>query len=618
MIKLNFKTGRFSLVASTLLLGSSAVNAQQAQSKDFPGVVGKTLTDSKEVWPENPKAPTGAPNVLWVLIDDVGFGASSAFGGLINTPNLDSLANQGLRYTNFHTCAISAPTRSALLTGRNSATVHMSGFGHVSMAAGFPSWDGRIPSEDGTIAEILRDNGYNTFAVGKYGVTPDADVTDAGPFDRWPSGKGFEHFFGFLGSATDQYKPDLVEDNAHVTPDGRHLTTQITDKAIFYLTRQHKVAPNKPFFLYYAPGSVHAPHQVATEWSDKYKGKFDKGWDWYREEVFARQKKLGVIPADAKLPPRDPRLKAWKDLSPEQKKLYARFFEVYAGYLEYTDAEIGRLKQYLRQSGQLENTAIFAIIGDNGASKEGTFDGVIDKSQAAFKDDGEFLQYNIKNADKIGTPNTITSANYPLAWAQAANTPFKYWKQDANSEGGTRNPLIVYYPKGIKEQGGIRKQYGHVIDLLPTTLEFVGVKQPEYIRSVKQDSIHGTSLFYSINDAQASSRHTLQHYYIFGARSVYKDGWKAATSHRPDRIDWSLLPESQRYLNPDPKRFENDKWELYNLNEDFNEINDLATKYPERLKELKAQFDVQANKYKLYPFIDWIDVELRRKAATQK
>jgi len=618
MIKLNFKIGRFSLVASTLLLGSSAVSAQQAHTKDYQGVIGRTLADSKESRPQNPKAPKDAPNVLWVLIDDVGFGASSAFGGLINTPNLDSLANQGLRYTNFHTCAISAPTRSALLTGRNSATVHISGFSHVSMSAGFPAWDGQIPSEDGTIAEILRDNGYSTFAVGKYGVTPDADTTDVGPFDRWPSGKGFEHFFGFLGSATDQYKPDLVEDNAHVRTDGRHLTSQITDKAISYLTRQHRVAPDKPFFLYYAPGSVHAPHQVATEWSDKYKGKFDKGWDWYREEVFARQKKLGVIPADAKLPARDSRLKAWKDLSPEQKKLYARFFEVYAGYLEYTDSEIGRLKQYLRQSGQLDKTAVFAIIGDNGASKEGTFNGVIDKGESAFKDDGEFLQYNIENANKIGTPNTITSANYPLAWAQAANTPFKYWKQDANSEGGTRNPLIVYYPKGIKEQGGIRKQYGHVIDLLPTTLELVGVQAPEAIRSVKQDEIQGTSLLYSLNDEQAASRHTLQHYYIFGARSVYKDGWKAETAHRPDRIDWSLLPESKRYLNPDPKRFDNDVWELYNLNEDFNEINNLAAKYPEKLKELKDQFEIQAKKYGLAPYIDWIDVELRRKAAAKK
>ena len=604
-------------LTSALLLGSG-IQYVTAQDQPFQGKIGKTLADSKEVWPQNPKAPAGSPNVVWIVIDDVGFGASSAFGGLINTPNLDTLANQGIRYTNFHTCAICAPTRSALLTGRNSASVHMSGFGHVSMSAGFPSWDGRIPSEDGTIAEILRDNGYSTFAVGKYGVTPDSDTTDAGPFDRWPSGKGFEHFFGFLGSATDQYKPDLVEDNAHVRPDGRHLSDQITDKAISFITRQKKAAPGKPFFLYYAPGATHAPHQVATEWSDKYKGKFDEGWDVYREKVIARQKQLGIIPSNAKLPPRDPRLKAWKDLSKEQQKLYARFFEVYAGYLEYTDYVIGRLKNFLKQSGQLDNTAIFVIIGDNGASKEGSFSGVIDKSPLAFKDDGELLDYNFKNAGKIGTPNTITSANYPLAWAQAANTPFKLWKQDANSEGGTHNPLIVYYPKGNIEKGGIRTQYGHVIDLLPTTLELLGIQQPEYIRRVKQDPIHGTSLFYSFSDAKSASRHTLQHYYIFGARSVYKDGWKAATAHRPDRIDWTLLSDSAKIVANNPTRFENDKWELYNINEDFNELNDLSAKNPEKLKELKAQFDLQADKYKLYPFIDWIDVEVRRKAAAKK
>ncbi len=618
MKKINFQTGKLGLLASSLLLTGLGAKAQQPTPADFPGRIGRTLFDSKEVWPQNPKAPEGAPNVVWILIDDAGFGSSSSFGGLINTPNIDSLANQGLRFTNFHTCGISAPTRSALLTGRNSASVHMAGFGHVSMAAGFPSWDGRIPSEDGFISEILRDNGYGTFAVGKYGVAPDADVTDAGPFDRWPSGKGFDHFFGFLGSATDQYKPDLVEDNAHVTPDGRHLTSQITDKAIGFITRFKKAAPNKPFFLYYAPGAVHAPHQVSVEWSDKYKGKFDDGWDVYREKVIANQKKLGIIPANAILPPRDPRLTAWKDLKPEQKKLYARFFEVYAGYLEYTDWEIGRLKNYLKQSGQLENTAIFLMIGDNGASKEGSFSGIIDKSSAAFKDDGELLEYNYKNADKIGTPNTITSANYPLAWAQATNTPFKLWKQDAQSEGGTHNPLIVYYPKGIKEKGGIRNQYGHVTDILPTTLELIGLKQPEQIRQVKQDPIHGTSLFYAFDNAKAASLHTEQHYYIFGARSVYKDGWKASTAHRPDRIDWTLISDAEKLAANNPNRFENDTWELYNLNEDFNELNDLSAKYPEKLKELKAIFDQRAEKYKLYPFIDWIDVENRRKAAAKK
>jgi arylsulfatase A-like enzyme len=608
------KTNRQRIISLSLMAGSVAGASSQSihrYAQEFSGTIGKTLADSKEARTENPKAPLGAPNILWILIDDVGFGASSAFGGLIHTPNLDSLANNGLRYTNFHTCAMSAPTRASLLTGRNSSTAHMAGFGHEWLSARFPAWEGRIPSETGTIAEILRDNGYSTFAVGKYGLTPDADTTDVGPFDRWPTGKGFEHFFGFLGSADDQYKPQLVNDNEHVRPDGRHLNAQITDKAIAYITRQHRVAPDKPFFLYYSPGAVHSPHQVATEWSDKYKGKFDKGWDWYREEVIARQKKLGIIPQNAKLPARDPRLKAWKDLTPEQRKLYARFMEVYAGFLEYTDYEIGRILTYLRESGQLDNTAVFAIIGDNGASKEGTFNGVIDN--LAFENDGEFLDYNLKNIAKIGTSKTITSANYPLAWAQAANTPFKYWKQDANSEGGTRNPLIVYYPKAIQEKGGIRTQYGHVIDVLPTTLELIGLKAPEEIRQVKQDSIHGTSLLYSLKDPKAASRHTLQHYYIFGARSLYKDGWKAAAPHRPDYIDLYALPRSQQVLTRDPNRFENEKWELYNLNEDFNETNDLAAKYPEKLKELKTLFEAQAKRYGLAPYIDWADIYERRR-----
>jgi len=613
----SIKICRYLSLAFSLLSAGFELKAQQPTPADFPGRIGRTLADSKEVWPQNPRAPEGAPNVIYVLLDDVGFGAASTFGGLINTPNFDTLANQGLRFTNFHTCGICAPTRASLLTGRNSASVHMAGFGHTWMAAGFPSWDGRIPSEAGFISEILRDNGYGTFAVGKWGVMPDTDVTDAGPFDRWPSGKGFDHFFGFLGSATDQYKPNLVEGNARVTPDGRHLSAQITDKAISYITRFKKAAPAKPFFLYYAPAAVHTPHQVAAEWSDKYKGKFDEGWDVYREKVIARQKQLGIIPTNVVLPPRNSSLTAWEELKPEQRKLYARFMEVYAGYLEYTDWEIGRLVAYLRQSGQLENTAIFVMIGDNGASKEGSYSGVIDKRPRDFKDDGELLENNYKNADKIGTPNVHSESNYPLAWAQATNTPFKSWKSDANSEGGTRNPLIVFYPKGIKEKGGIRNQYGHVIDILPTTLDLIGLKQPEQIRQVKQDPIHGTSLYYSFDNANAASRRTEQYYYIFGARSIYKDGWKAATSHRLGANPY-FPSDAEKVIGNDPNRFETDKWELYNMNEDFNELNDLSAKEPEKLKELKFLFDKRAVDYKLYPLIDMIDQKLRRSEREKK
>jgi len=594
---------RLKALTSTLLLATStrlALHAQTAQP--YQGVVGRTLTESKEWWPEPVKAPAGAPNVVWILLDDVGFGASSAFGGLIQTSTFDNLAANGLRYTNFHTCAICAPTRAALLTGRNSASVHESGFSHTILSAGFPGWDGRVPSTAGTIAEILRDNGYNTFAVGKYGVTPDEEATDAGPFDRWPTGKGFDHFFGFLGSQTDQYKPDLVDDQAHVRPDGRHLSDQITDKAITYIDRQKKAAPGKPFFLYYAPGATHAPHQVDKYWSDQYKGKFDKGWDAYREEVFERQKKLGVIPADAKLPDRNPDIKPWDQLSPEEKKLYARFMEVYAGYLAYTDFEVGRLINHLKEINQLDNTVVFVIIGDNGASKEGTLNGNIDQGFSQKLSEKENIDYNLKKIGEIGTSAAI-NGNYPLGWAQAANTPFKFWKEDANSEGGTHNPLIVFWPKGIKERGGIRTQYGHVIDVLPTTLDLVGVRAPDEIKDVKQQPIEGSSLAYSIEDAKAPSRHTVQYYYIYGSRSIYDHGWKAELPY----------PNAFTTGNAESKTtFNEDAWELYNLNEDYTERIDLAKKFPERLAELKAEFEEQAKNHHLYPYITWDDVEKGR------
>jgi len=574
----------------------------------FQGVIGKSLNDSKEWWAPVPKAPAGSPNILLIILDDVGFGASSAFGGVIATPTLDSLANNGLRYTNFHTCAICAPTRSALLTGRNSHFVHEGGFSHISLSAGFPGYDGRVPASAGTLAEILRDNGYNNFAVGKYGITPDEDATDAGPFDRWPTGKGFDHFFGFLGSQTDQYKPDLVEDQSHVTPDGRHLNEQITDKAISYLVRQQKAAPGKPFFLYYAPGATHAPHQVDKYWSDQYKGRFDGGWDIFRNQVLTNQKRLGIVPVNAQLPPRNPRIAAWDSLTTEQRNLFARFMEVYAGYLTYTDYQIGRLINYLKENNLLDNTLVYVIIGDNGASKEGTTEGTIEPrtNSARKKTEAEYLKINLADIDSIGTANA--SANYPLGWAQAANTPFREWKQDADAEGGTHNPLIVFYPKAIQDKGTIRTQYGHVIDILPTTLDFVGIKAPEYIRSVKQDSIEGTSLYYSVKDAKAASRHIVQHYYIFGSRSIYFNGWKAEAAHHPDNVDFDFKPLE----TVTDKSFEEDIWQLYNLKEDFNERNDLAKKYPEKLEELKKVFDEQAKQNHLYPLIDWYDVNNKR------
>ncbi|MCF6407743.1 sulfatase-like hydrolase/transferase [Chitinophaga filiformis] len=604
---------KFLVLSAFTLITGFALRAQQP----YQGTVGRTLAESKEWWPAQVKPPAGSPNVIWILLDDVGFGATSTFGGVISTPTFDSLANNGLRYTNFHTAAICAPTRAALMTGRNHHAVHMGGFAHYFSSAGFPGYDGRIPSSSGTIAEILKENGYNTFAVGKYGLTPDEDTSDAGPFDRWPSGKGFEHFFGFLGSATDQYKPALVEDNANIKPDGRHLSEQITDKAISYIARQKAAAPDKPFFLYYAPAATHSPHQVATEWSDRYKGQFDDGWDAFREKVFANQKKLGIIPAYAKLPERDPYIQAWNELKPDQKKLYARFMEVYAGYLTYTDYQVSRVVNYLKSIQQLDNTLIFVVIGDNGASKEGTLEGVVANGHSPRRNktlsrDSARL-FNEAHIAQIGTPES--DANYPLGWAQAANTPFKYWKQDANSEGGTRNPLIVYYPKGIKAKGEIRTQYGYVTDLLPTTLEFLHIPFPEHIRGIKQDSLHGTSLVYSFADANAPSRHTEQYYYIFGSRAIYKDGWKAGAAHHPNYEDLNGFSGGGKAVNKD---FDKDVWELYNLNEDFNERVNLADKYPEKLAELKRLFEQDAKKYNIYPYIDWDDVFRARLINSKK
>ena len=604
---------------AAILSLTTQVQAQAPQQQSFAGKVGHTLAESTEAWPARARAPAGAPNIVWILLDDVGYGAASAFGGGISTPRLEELAQQGLRYTNFHTTAICAPTRAALLTGRNSSSVHVAGFSHHALAAGFPGWDGYLPATAGTAAEILRDAGYNTFAVGKYGVTPDEDATDAGPFDRWPTGKGFDHFFGFLGSQTDQYKPDLVEDQAHVVPDGRHLSEQITDKAISFIDRQQNAAPvrtglgtpplalPKPFFLYYAPGATHAPHQVPADWRDRYRGQFDAGWDVYRQQVFARQKKLGVIPANAILPDRDPGIKPWAKLSPDERKLYARFMEVYAGYLGYTDAQIGRLIDHLKKINQFDNTLFVVIIGDNGASKEGTLNGDVDRSITAPPlSEKENLAYNLAHIEQIGTPEGV-EANYPLGWAQATNTPFRCWKQDANCEGGTHNPLIVSYPKVISARG-VRQQYGHVIDILPTTLDIAKIAAPVTIRGIAQQPIEGTSLAYSIDDATAASRHRTQYYYIFGARAIYQDGWKASLAAPNPLIAGASLGAK----NGAPA------WRLYNLDQDPTERLDLAGKNPARLAELQALFDKEAQAHNLYPLVTWQDIADRRRQQVQQ
>ena len=585
ILKRQLSTVKTYFVATSALLGFSAQAsfAQYEPVQKFTGKLGKTFPETEQAWPDYiKKAPKDAPNVVWILLDDVGYGAISTYGGLIQTPNLDTLANTGLRYTNFHTTAICSPTRAALLTGRNSHSVHMGLF--TNTGGGTPGYDGYLPFEKATAAEILRENGYNTYAVGKWHLTPNSHTTAAGPFNRWPTGRGFDHYYGFLGGATDQYNPVVWDDTKKILPEkGKHFNTQMADKSIQYIAEQKSVAPEKPFFLYFAPGAGHEPHQVDKVWSDKYKGKFDIGWDKYREVVIENQKKLGVIPANAQLPDRGPGLKAWETLSADEKKLYARFIEVYAGFLTQTDYEIGRVIKHLKDIGQFENTLFIISVGDNGASKEGTFEGVANKNYDPNITPEERLKKNLAQIDLIGTE--YSRPNYPLGWAQATNTPFKHWKQDANSEGGTHNPLIVSWQKGIKERG-LRNQYTHLIDILPTTIDLVGAKVPTIINGYPQEPIEGTSLLYSINNPQAPTRHTVQHYEVMGSRSIYKDGWKAGTLHVKKQD------------------FSKDVWELYNLNEDFNERNNLAEKNPEKLKELQDSFDAEAWKYNVYPLKD--------------
>lgn len=579
-----------------LLAKLSTSHAQYSPQQPWQGKIGTTLKESTPYKIEyNKKASPDAPNIIWILIDDAGFGATSAFGGLVETPNIEKLANAGLRFTNFHTTAICSPTRAALLTGRNSHSAHV---GLLTPAAiDFPGYDAHIPFEKATVAEILRENGYNTFALGKWHATPVLENSQAGPFNRWPTGRGFDHFYGFHPGATDQWHPELWEDQTKldIEPNTTHLNTLLADKAIRYIANQKSAAPEKPFFMYFAPGATHSPIHVAKEWSAKYKGKFDQGWDKYRELVIERQKKLGIIPADAVLPERNPGVKEWKLLSEKEKKAYARFMEVYAGFYSFTDHEIGRIIDYLEQIDQLDNTLVAIILGDNGASKGGGEQGTI--SGPGNRLQGEAKLDAILNAD---IEHEII--DYPIGWAAAANTPFRYWKTHANKEGGTRNPMILFYPKGIQDIGGIRTQYGHVIDVLPTTLEIAKANYPNLINGYQQSPIEGTSLAYTVSDAKASSRHTVQYYEIAGSRAIYKDGWKASVNHdRAESIDLGKAAD----LTGGNVDFSKDVWELYNLNVDFNERQDLAAKYPDKLKELQALFDEEAKKYNVFPLKDF-------------
>ncbi|MDR2763978.1 MAG: arylsulfatase [Tannerella sp.] len=584
----------FGLLSSAILFGGSAA-AQYSPTPVFQGKIGKTLSDTQESIPRTqPQAPDDAPNVVWIHIDDIGYGATSAFGGLIETPNIDRLANQGLRFTNYHTCAFSAPTRAALLTGRNQHSVHFGFFANSSY--GVPGYDGYLPFEKATVAEILRENGYSTFAIGKYHLTHSADATQAGPFNRWPTGRGFDHYFGYApdSGADDQWHTTLYRDTQREPedPQGRHVNELFANEAIRYIADQKTAAPGKPFFLYFSTGAGHAPHQVAPEWIDKYRGVFDAGWDRYREEVLKNQIRLGVVPEGTQLPPGNAGLKAWTDLSPDEKKLFTRHIETYAGFISQTDHEIGRVVRFIEELGQLDNTLIVVLIGDNGAEGSGKALGTFLANERDATGE-QIVAKAVKNLDLMGSE--YSRPNYPDGWAAATNTPFRYYKGYATWEGGTHDPLILFYPKKIRDKGGIRHQYTYVSDILPTTLDLVGASVPNIINGYPQEPVEGVSLAYAVapENKNLPERHTVQYHEMVGSYAIYKDGWKAALPSHTDR--YNRLPDGEK------------KWHLYHVAEDFNELHDLAGQHPEKLKELADVFEAEAWKYNVYPLKDtWV------------
>ncbi len=536
------------------------------------------------------KAPEKAPNVVIVLIDDQGFGQSSAFGGPIHEPVVEKLASNGLKYNRFHTTALCSPTRVALLTGRNH---HLNNAGAImELATGFPGNTGARPNSVTPLAEILRLNGYSTAAFGKYHETAPWEVSVSGPFDRWPTHSGFDKFYGFIGGETNQWSPAVYDGTIRVeTPNdpNYHFTTDMTNQAINWVSAQQSLTPDKPFYVYFAPGATHAPHHAPKEYIAKYKGKFDQGWDKLRQETFARQKALGVIPQDAQLTARPKEIPAWDDQTPEQKKLFARQMETFAGFAEHTDHEVGRLVQSLEEMGELDNTIFFYVVGDNGASAEGGPEGAYNEMMALNGIIGKASQM-MNHIDDWGSPSTFP--HYAIGWAHAGNTPFQWTKQIASHFGGTRNGMVVHWPEGIKAKGEIRSQFTHVTDIAPTVLEAAGLPFPKSVNGTQQTPLSGASFAFSFDDAKAADRHTTQYFEMFGNRGIYDNGWVACTRHS---IPWLMV------ANPP---LAEDIWELYNVNDDFSEANNLAEKNPEKLKELQALFKKEAIKNHVFPIDD--------------
>ena len=575
------------LAQGTPPLGGSAV--LPVPQSQFGGVIGRKASESTPDFPKPVTAPEDAPNVLLIMTDDTGFAASSTFGGPILTPSLDRVAQRGLRYNEFHTTALCSPTRAALLTGRNH---HSVGMGNITeFASGYPGYTSIISKSAGTIGNILVDNGYNTAWFGKHHLVPEWMQGPAGPFDQWAGGLGFEYFYGFLGGDTDQWHPALFENTTPVLPpygDPNYiLIHDLADRSIDWIRTQHATAPDKPFFLYFAPGNSHAPHQAPKDWIAKFKGQFDQGWDKVREETLERQIKLGVVPAGTVLTPRPKEIPAWDSLNDDQQKVYARMMEVYAATVAQSDYEIGRILDALQESGQLDNTLVIYLEGDNGASAEGTMQGTTNEISAQFAP--ESLEFLVSMMDQLGSDRTYN--HYPIGWAHAMDTPFQWTKQVASHFGGTRNGLAISWPKRIKAGGEIRSQFHHVIDVVPTILEAARIQAPLLLNGTPQKPIEGVSMVYTFDDAKTKTRHTTQYFEITANRAIYNDDWMASTT--PARLPWQTMG-----LEPDPDDFQ---WELYNVAEDFSQSRNLAKENPKKLVDLQSHFLIEAVKYNVLP-----------------
>lgn len=590
-------------LALVMFGAATAQDVLPRPAKPFGGSIGPTAKESTPDFPAEVSAPKGAPNILLIMTDDVGFGASSTFGGPVPTPAFDRLAENGLRFTRFHTTALCSPTRAALITGRNH---HVAATGVImELGTGYPGYHSLMPKSCGTFAEVLRQNGWNTAWYGKNHNVPDWQNSQAGPFDLWPTGLGFEYFYGFIGGDANQWAPALVENIKPIEPphrEGYHLDVDLADRCIERIRMLDSLAPDKPWVQYYAPGTSHAPHHAPKEWIEKFRGKFDHGWDRQREITFENQKRLGVIPADATLTPRPKEIGAWDDLNADQKKVFARMMEVYAAALSHCDHQIGRILDAIEATGDLENTLVIYIQGDNGASAEGSPQGLLNEMTFFNAYPEEFSEL-LRRIDEIGGPTTYN--HFPVAWAHAMDTPFQWTKQIASHFGGTRNGLVISWPARIRDKGGIRPQFHHVIDIAPTILEACGVEAPAELNGVPQRPMDGVSMMYAFDDASAPSRRTTQYFEMLGNRALYHDGWVAATT--PPVAPWVAsghFPDVEDYA-----------WELYHVDEDFSQSENVAASNPEKLRDLQERFLIEAATHNVLPLdnskMERMDVSIR-------